>query len=68
MATNIFSPIITKLSGPVDKGLIRMYTKIERQKWSEIDLFCPQAPKLLFVWEITFPGELGQKFSSSNYS
>jgi len=31
MAKNI-SPIITKLSGPVDIGLIRMYTKFEGEK------------------------------------
>jgi hypothetical protein len=32
MAKNIFSPIITKLSGLVDIGLIRMSTKSEGEK------------------------------------
>jgi len=32
LAKNIFSSIITKLSGPVGIGLIRMYTKFEGEK------------------------------------
>ena len=41
MAKNIFSPIITKLLGLVDTGLIIIYTKFEGENWSEVDFFIP---------------------------
>ena len=39
--TLIFSPIITNLTGLVDIGLIRMYTKLERKTRSEVDFYLP---------------------------
>jgi hypothetical protein len=62
---------ITKLSGHVDIGLIRMYAKFEREREDndhKVIYFLHKHRIFGLLVEITSQGELGQHFNKSNHS
>jgi hypothetical protein len=67
MAKNIFPPN-HQLSGLVDIGLIRIYTKLERKNDQKLTSSFRNHQTFGLLGKITSRGELSRNFSMSNYS